>query len=134
MNQGDATVFLSQLFGSVEGVTFEVIDLALTRSRVVDSLGRAPVDPSWEPTFDEWLAAADIADQMALKGAMIPTDALTQFTSEGATFHFAGAAADWAGISAHLRSRSTLTHGTGWAMVEVPSEASTFHPRSEAWL
>lgn len=134
MDQVSTSVFLEDMFASVPAVTSSMIGQAITRARVADSLGRPPVSPQWEPTFDEWVAAAEVAEMLHLQGAMSPADTVKQFTSEGATFVFNDAAPDWGSVAAYLRSRSTLAAATGWAMVEIPSESPDFMPRSEAWL
>ena len=133
MDHASTDNFLAELFQGVPAVTIEMADLAMTRARTVDTMGRAPMDPDWTPTFDEWIAAAEVADMLHLRDAMTPSDVIKQFTSEGASFVFADTATDWHTVAAHLRSRSQLSAAAGWAMVAVPSESPDFVPRSEAW-
>ena len=125
---------LADLFKGVPAVTIEMTNLAMTRARVIDDSGNPPNSPEWVPTFDEWIAAAEVAETLHLQGAMSPADTVKQFTSEGATFVFNDTAPDWGSVAAYLRGRSTLAAATGWAMVEIPSESTGFTPRSEAWL
>lgn len=135
MNQAETYAFLYDMFAHVDAATAELFDLAMTRARVVDGLGRPPISPLWSPTFDEWIAAAEVADLLHVHGAISPSDTLKQFTSEGATFVFNDTAAtNWLSVAAHLRSRSTLAANTGWAMAEIPSGSPDFTPRSEEWL
>ena len=134
MNQAETYAFLNDMFATVDAATYELLDLAVTRARVVDGLGQPPISPAWVPTFDEWIAAAEVAEMLHLQGAMSPADTVKQFTSEGATFVFNDTAPDWGAVAAHLRSRSTLAAATGWAMVEIPSESPDYTPRSEVWL
>ena len=133
MDHASTDNFLAELFQGVPAVTIEMADLAMTRARTVDTMGRAPMDPDWTPTFDEWIAAAEVADMLHLRDAMTPSDVIKQFTSEGASFVFADTATDWHTVAAHLRSRSQLSAAAGWAMVAVPSESPDFVPRSEVW-
>lgn len=132
MDATETLNFVLDLFQHVEAVD-TLADLAMTRARTVDSMGRAPMDPDWTPTFDEWIAAAEVADMLHLRDTMTPSDTIKQATSEGATFVFTDAATDWRTVAAHLRSRSQLAGVTGWAMVAVPSESPHFVPRSEVW-
>ena len=134
MDNASTDAFLADLFAGVSAVTIEMTNLAMTRARVIDAAGNPPNSPEWVPTFDEWIAAAEVAEMLHLQGAMSPADTVKQFTSEGATFVFNDTATDWGAVAAYLRSRSTLAAATGWAMVEIPSEATDFTPRSRAWL
>ena len=133
MDATETLTFVLDLFQHVEAVDTSMADLAMTRARTVDTMGRAPLDPDWTPTFDEWIAAAEVADMLHLRDAMTPSDTIKRFTSEGATFVFADTATDWHTVAAHLRSRSQLSAAAGWAMVAVPSESPDFVPRSEVW-
>ena len=134
MDQPSTDIFLAELFEGVPAVTTAMTSQAMTRARVVDAAGNPPNSSQWVPTFDEWVAAAEVAEMLHLQGAMSPADTVKQFTSEGATFVFNDAATDWGAVAAYLRSRSTLASATGWAMVELPSESPDFMPRSEVWL
>ena len=133
MDHASTDNFLAELFQHVEAVDTSMADLAMTRARTVDTMGRAPMDPDWTPTFDEWIAAAEVADMLHLRDAMTPSDVIRQFTSEGATFVFADTATDWGSVAAYLRGRSQLSAAAGWAMVAVPGESPDFVPRSEVW-
>lgn len=105
-------------------------DVALTRATVMDINGVAPSSIGWVETFDEWFAAAEVAELLGLFGAMSPGQVLSQFESEGSKFVYAGAAvADWASVARGLRARSPLMPG-GVIMVDVGSPAEPFHPRS----
>ena len=134
MDNASTDAFLADLFAGVSAVTIEMTNLAMTRARVIDDSGNPPNSPQWVPTFDEWIAAAEVAEMLHLQGTMSPADTVKQFTSEGATFVFNDTATDWRAVAEYLRSRSTLAAATGWAMVEIPSEATDFMPRSEVWL
>ena len=134
MDHASTGLFLADLFQAVPAVNAETTNLAMTRARVVDAAGNPPNSPQWVPTFDEWIAAAEVAEMLHLQGAMSPADTVKQFTSEGATFVFNDTATDWGSVAAYLRGRSTLAAATGWAMVEIPSESPDFMPRSEVWL
>ena len=134
MDHASTDNFLAELFQGVPAVTIEMTGHAMTRARVIDAAGNPPNSPQWVPTFDEWIAAAEVAEMLHLQGAMSPSDTVKQFTSEGATFVFNDAATDWGAVAAYLRGRSTLAPATGWAMVEIPSESPDFTPRSEVWL
>ena len=134
MDHSSTDIFLAELFEGVPAVTTAMTSQAMTRARVIDAAGNPPTSPQWVPTFDEWVAAAEVAEMLHLQGAMSPADTVKQFTSEGATFVFNDAAPDWGAVAAYLRGRSTRAAATGWAMVELPSESPDFTPRSEVWL
>lgn len=127
----DAYLFLQRMFEPVEAVTGEVVELALDRARTIDDEGRPPTDPTWAATVNEWWAAAEVAEAMFIAGALLPAQKITQFTSEGATFHLSGAAPDWQAVASIYRDRAAADQPTGWAMVALPDQAADFHPRSE---
>ena len=133
MDHASTDTFLAELFQGVPAVTIEMTNLAMTRACVVDDSGNPPSSPQWVPTFDEWIAAAEVAEMLHLRDAMTPSDVIRQFTSEGATFVFADTATDWGSVAAYLRGRSQLSAAAGWAMVAVPGESPDFVPRSEVW-
>lgn len=134
MDAIDTNQFLMDMFTALDMSDHGLFDQAMTRARTVDLLGRAPIDDDWTPSFDEWFAAAEVAELLHLRGAMSPAESIKQATSEGATFIFSETATDWRAVAAHLRSRSTLSAAsTGWAMVAVPTESPDFSPRSEVW-
>lgn len=59
------------------GVVSDCVDAAA----IPDEQGRMPDDPSWQPTFDQWWAAAEAATM----AASLAGDQLTHVTSEGTT-------------------------------------------------
>lgn len=134
MDASETLNFALEMFSGVEAVDSALVSLVMVRAAVADAAGTAPLNPAWMPTYDEWLAAAEVAEMLHLRGAMSPADALKQATSEGATFVFKGTATDWRAVAAHLRSRSPLTAATpGWAMIPIPTDSPEFVPRSEVW-
>lgn len=111
-------------------------DIAMTRATVVDADGLPPSAPGWVESFDEWIAAAEVAELMHIHGALSPQQVLEQFESEGSRFVFSGnAAPNWASVAASFRARSPLFAGQspGFGLITVGSQAAPFHPRSEAW-
>lgn len=110
---------------------------ALAAATIVDLDGRAPTDPAWRPTYDVWIAAANVADALHVRamvsGAAGQGAGLESFTSEGATFKFtAGAAGSWADVAAWFRSKSpTLGNVTGIGWIDVGSNAPDQTFRSE---
>lgn len=132
MDSTEAGRFLDALFGDIPGAdqwTWQ----APAAARVADSDGRAPSDTGWVDTVDEWLAAAWVADQMALAGMMTTgPDVLQQVGSEGTTLTVQpGQPVDWARVAAQFRSRSPLTvWGPGMGAIVPGGEQPLTIPRS----
>lgn len=117
MNRTEATLFLRELFGSTP--TDTLIDAAIDAARVVDAEGRAPADPGYVETIDQWWAAGELAGMLAIQQAQ--QGSVTEFSSEGSRFKTAGP--DWWAVAAHYRSKSPLsTAPTGFGVVEFETE------------
>ena len=136
MNQQEATDFLVELFPASTPSGY--IERALIAYRVVDSEGRPPVHPDYVETFDQWLAAARVAELMEINGSIATvaegSGPLLSFNSEGATYQFGKSGETWGSIAARLRSMSTFYTDEpteiGWIFVETGIDTQT--PRS-AW-
>lgn len=58
---------------------------AIDQSRVVDSDGRAPVDPGWVPTWNGYYVAALLMDMKAAQAVVTKTARVESFSSEGSS-------------------------------------------------
>lgn len=134
MDRDAASQFVMRLFARVPGFDTEMVHGSLERSRTVDAEGRQPSEPGYEPTIDEWFAAAEVAEALHVQELLSDSRGagLKQFSSEGSSFVFEEGA-DWHYVAGVLRGRSRLAAAGGWAMVEVPGESLPFHPRSAGW-
>lgn len=131
MDTAEATQFVSTLFASVPDVSPEVVATAVGGAHVADADGRGPLDEGYIDTVDEWLAAATVAEHLDLSAAIAGQGQapVKQFTAEGAMFAFADART-WADVAAMLRSRSSRWQAAAMGVIEVPSGALPFRPRS----
>ena len=130
MNHDDLLQWLAGWFAAIPDALM-MIEGALVQ--VADAAGRGPLDPNYQPTYDQWLTAAAVAEMLALKGSMAPSaGTLKQISSEGTTMQFdAAAPVNWWEVAALLRGRSPLMQaipaGIGVLQVE---QLPHFHPRS----
>lgn len=131
MDTAEATQFVWTLFASVPDIPPEMVATAVGSARVADADGRGPLDEDYVDTVDEWLAAAAVAEHLDLSAAITGQGQapVKQLTSEGATFAFADART-WADVAAMLRSRSSRWQAAAMGVIEVPSGALPFRPRS----
>lgn len=129
MDSATATQVLHELLGGIPDLTEGLIAAAVTASHVADSEGRAPTDPAYVETVDEWLAAGQIARSLALRHAMTPThEVLKQITSEGTTLQVEpGQRVDWWEVARLLESRSPLM-GTAAGMGVIRLDPGTPDP------
>ena len=133
MDQAETFITLAAMFTHVPDAV-QHFDNAMTRATITDIMGRAPIDQAWTPTYDMWIAAAEVAELLYIHGALSPQQSsLAQFESEGSKFVFGNApATDWRMVAATLRARSPLLNDWGGvAMMDAGSPAEPFHPRSE---
>lgn len=131
MDQTTTLDTLTTMFAGVDGAN-KHFDVAISRARTVDNDGTPPTDPAWTPSFDEWVAAAEVAELLHITNAMTPKQTLAQVESEGSKFVFGDAVSDWRVVAASLRSRSTLLvpYG-GFGMIDVGPAGTPFTARSE---
>lgn len=91
---------------------------ALDASVTVDPAGRLPDHEDWEPTFEPYWAAAEVAEALSLHA--MGAGGVAEFTSEGATFKMAQP--QLAALAQRLRGKSPLSaltgSGIGWVDVE----------------
>lgn len=109
------------------------LDAALDATRLADSAERPPSHPNWEPTWDLYLSAADVAERLhmaSLVGAASRGPDLAKFTSEGATFEYADATT-WADVATRFWARSRAGQAGGaFALIGLPSPPRRAAPRS----
>ena len=132
MTSAEALAFLMDLFADVPAAGMWIYP-AVDASRVADTNGLAPIDTGWVDTVDEWLAAAWVADRMALSEAMSPTaDVLKQVNSEGTTLTVEpGRSVDWTQMASAFRSRSPLVSApSGLGLIELNGTTPADIPRS----
>lgn len=124
MNRTDAEQWLTQWFEATPEVTLDLISRALVL--VADAAGRGPVESGYIETVDQWLSAAAVAEQLALRGAMTSSaGGVKRFTSEGTTIEVeGGGGVDWLTLAARFRARSPLLVDWPAGMGRIVVEAS----------
>ena len=106
------------------------VEAALGMSRVVDSEGRAPVDPGYVDTFSVYYAAALLLEQKAGQAIVSKVGGVVSFTSEGSsvTKTEGSSAVDFRGLAAYYRGLAFPSGGVhvidlGPALGPVPRSA-----------
>ncbi|MDU5809229.1 MAG: hypothetical protein E6Z70_00170 [Cutibacterium avidum] len=114
MDRNLAILHVSGLLG--DALDSSQIAECVDSSAIPDDHGRLPGDPDWQPTYDQWWAAAEAATL----AASLVGDQLTHVTSEGTTMIVTPK--DWGTTAAAWRRRSRIwadTHRGGFALIEV---------------
>ncbi|WP_347042024.1 hypothetical protein [Brachybacterium nesterenkovii] len=124
-----AAVTWVQSMVPVDTPPVDVIEDALSESLIVDSEGRAPVDPGYVPTWSGWYSAALVLEYRADVLDQQP-GGVTSFTSEGSTVtRSAGATPEsLRALAARWRARA-LGGDTGITVLSLGATAGPL-PRS----
>lgn len=111
MNLDEATIKAKQILGEQMAAMINPADpgLVADRAATTDREGRAPTDDNWEPSYDVFLLAAELADLLGLRAA--GQDGIITVTSEGSTF--TKRTADFFTVAAAIRAKSSKATGVG---------------------
>lgn len=104
----DARNALADMLGDT--IPPAVVETALAGALTWDSEGRKPGDDDYIDTYDVFFAAAEVADQMALRDAAAPQ--VTSWSSESTSMQVAGP--NWAAMAHAWRLRSPLARAAGY--------------------
>ena len=133
MNREAAVSWLGDLYAGALPPFSVLPTTAVDNSRVVDTAGRTPDDPLYVETIDQWWAAAELAERLAIVDATTPpAQVLEQVTSEGTTLRMSSTApTDWWAVARALRARSLLVAGQGIGTIVLDEPRPRYWPRSE---
>ncbi|MSS45296.1 hypothetical protein FYJ43_04390 [Cutibacterium sp. WCA-380-WT-3A] len=127
MDKNLAILHVTGLLGNA--ISQDQISECVDGSAIPDDHGRLPGDPDWQPTYDQWWAAAEAA----MLAASLAGDQLTHVTSEGTTMVIAPK--DWASTANTWRRRSRIwadTHQGGFTLIEV-GQPRTYRPTTDLY-
>lgn len=111
MDADEATATARQILGQAMAAMVDPRDpaLVLDRAAVADTEGRAPGATGWNPSYDPFVLAAELADLLGVRAT--GQDGILTVTSEGSTF--TKRTADFFAVAAAIRAKSSKPTGVG---------------------